>query len=245
MQKFYILSFLLLPFTITSQTIQGKVYDEDSTVKGAKIVNTTQNILTYSDNQGNFKIEARVNDSIVFQSLFHLKQTFNPKKDDFNEVIVIALKKILNELDEVLIKKEADFTEFDPVVVNTTLKNQILEDIKRNPHLYGKSSGNGNILNVIGLIAKLFKSKKPKAVMPTSATYVELVQFFETDSYFNQTFLKKELKISDDFKFLFLQYCEAQNIDSKLLLHANQFMLLDTFLKCSNEFHEILNEKKD
>ncbi len=91
-------------------------------------------------------------------------------------------------MDEVLVKKEFDFKEFDPVVANATLKNQILEDIKRNHHLYRKGNGNGKILNLIGLVAKLFKSKKPKEQAPTSATYNDLLQLFETDSYFNQSF---------------------------------------------------------
>ncbi len=93
MPKLYISIFLLLPLTIASQTIQGKVFDDESTVKGAKIVNTTQNIFTYTDNEGHFKIQAQVNDSIVFQSLFHLEHLFIPTKEDFIEVIVVALKK--------------------------------------------------------------------------------------------------------------------------------------------------------
>jgi len=242
MQKLYFL-FLFFSSTLFSQTLVGKVYDEESTVKGVKIINITQSVLTYSDIEGNFKIEAKVNDSIVFQSLFHVELTFVPKPEDFNQIIVVALKKVVNELNEVLVKKEPDFKVFDPVEANTTLKNQILEDIKRNPHLYGKSnSGNGNILNVIGLVVKLFKSKKPNEEVPKIATYNELVHLFETDSYFTQKLMRNELKIPEIYTYLFLQYCEAQNIDSKLLSPNNRFVLLDTFLRCSNEFHQILLE---
>ena len=242
MHKFYLCILVLLPLTVTSQTLQGIVFDEEATVKGAKIVNITQNILSYSDGDGNFKIEARANDSLMFQSLFHLEQTFIPQKKDFNETIVIVLKKAVNELDEVLVKKEPDAKEFDPVETNVTLKNQILEDIKRNPHLYSKTSTNMDIIALIGMVAKLFKSKQPKAEGPTYATYDDLVHLFETDGFFTPKLLKIDLNIPEDYKNLFFQYCEAHNIDFKLLDVSNRFFLLDRFITCSNEFHEILKE---
>lgn len=232
---------------MTSQNFHGKVYDDEAIVAGVKVINSTQNILTYTNDKGSFSIEASINDIIVLTSLFHLKKSIVLTKKDFEETVVIELKKAVNDLDEVLIKKEPDFKPFDPVEANATLKNQILEDIKRNPHLYPTNSMmKGNIFAVIGLIGKLLKSKKPKEDAQTFATYNELVNYFETDAYFTDKFLRTELKIEDDYKYLFLQFCEAHAIDSKLLSVENQFMLLDVLLKCSEEFLEIVNsDQKD
>jgi len=223
------------------------VYDDETTVSGVKVINMTQNILTYTNDNGNFKMEAAINDSIVFKSLFHHEKRIVLSATDFEEVLVIELKKAVNNLDEVLIKKEPDFKTFNPVESNVTLKNQILEDIKRNPHLYQKNpTGNGNILNVIGLVAKLFKSKKPVEPAESYATYDELVHLFETDAYFNDILLKTELNITEDYTNLFLQFCENNAINSKLLKVENRFLLLDSLLKCSKEFLEILNsDQKD
>lgn len=247
MQKLLILAFLLLSFKMTSQNIQGKVYDDESIVSGVKVINKTQNILTYTDTQGNFKIEASINDSLVFKSLFYLEKNIVLNKSHFEDVLVIELTKAVNDLEEVLITKETDFKPFDPVEANTTLINQIQEDIKRNPQLYSKSaSGNFDLIAVAKLIGKLFKSKKPKEQGITFATYDQLTALFETDSYFTSKFLLTELKIEDDYKYLFFQFCEAKSIDSKLLAPENRFLLLDTFLNCSNEFLEILHaEQKD
>ena len=235
----------MIPTMMVSQTYQGKVFDDESTVSGVKIINSTKNILVYTNEKGNFAIEASVNDIITLSSLFHLEKRIILTQKDFGEMAVVELKKAVNDLDEVFIKSEPEFKEFDVVEANVTLKNQILEDIKRNPHLYSKMSGNMDILAVGALIVNLFKSKKPKEVAPTSAEFSDFKHLFETDSYFTMDFLKNELNIPEDYVYLFMQYCEAQYIDSKLLLIENRFTLLDSFLKYSNEFLEILKADRN
>jgi hypothetical protein len=232
---------------MSSQNVLGKVYDDEAIVSGAKVINRTKNTLTYTDTNGNFKVEASINDSIVFKSLFHHEKIVVLKKSDFDDSIVIELKKAINDLNEVLIKKEPDSKPFDPLETNTTMKNQILEDIKRNPHLYSKgSNGNMDFIAIAKLIAGLFKSKKPKEAAITFVSYDELVKLFKTDTYFNDQFLKTELEIEEDYKYLFYQFCEATSIESKLLLVENRFYLLDDLLKCSDAFLEILNsDQKD
>lgn len=237
---------LLLPFSVLSQSIKGKVYDDAAAVNGAKIVNITQHILTYTNDKGDFEIGAAMGDSIVFSSLFHFEKTIKVTKSSFDDVVVVELKKIVNELDEVVLTKET-ITEkpFDPVVESEVLQTQIQNDIKANPHLYSKSpSGNADIIAIVGLIAKLFKSKKPKKEAITYATYQQLQNLFSTNSYFNDTFLQRDLNIPAEYKTLFLEYCEAQAIEMKLLSPDNRFMLVDTLVKCSNDFLEIVNNHK-
>ena len=62
---------ILVPLFTYSQIIKGKIYDDDSTVKGVLIINLSQNDTVYSDTEGGFKIYATVNDSLMFQSFFH------------------------------------------------------------------------------------------------------------------------------------------------------------------------------
>ena len=117
--------------------------------------------------------------------------------------------------------------------------------IKRNPHLYSKApTGAIDIFAVAGLIVNLFKSKKPKEESPTSAIFSDFKHLFETDSYFTMDFLKMELEIPVNYVYLFMEFCEAQYIDSKMLAPENRFMLLDAFIKHRNEFLEILEDHK-
>lgn len=247
MQKLLSFVFILISLQAVSQNVKGKIYDEEAIVSGAQIINSSKNSLTYTDTNGNFVMEAELGDIIIIKSLFHHERTVVLNKIDFEEVMVIELKKAVNDLDEVLITREPDFKPFDPVETNATLKNQILEDIKKNPHLYSKMSNGGLDFVAIGkLIGKLFKSKKPKEPAETYVSYDDLVNHFEKDSYFNERFLKNELKIPEDYTYLFFQFCEANAINSKLLLVENRFFLLDTLLNCSNEFLELLaKDEKD
>lgn len=245
MNKTAVIILVLLPFSVLSQSIKGKVYDDAATVNGAKIVNITQQILTYTNDKGDFQIGAAVGDSIVFSSLFHFEKTIKVTKPNFDDVMVVELKKIVNELDEVELTNEPTEKPFDPIVANETLQTQIQNDIKANPHLYSKSpSGNADIIAIVGLIAKLFKSKKPKKEAITYATYQQLQNLFSTNSYFNDTFFQRDLNIPAEYKNLFLEYCEAQAIETKLLVPDNRFMLVDTLVKCSNDFLEIVNNHK-
>jgi hypothetical protein len=223
------------------------VYDDEAIVSGAKVINRTKNTLTYTNENGNFSMDASVNDSIVLKSLFHHEKIMVLSKTDFDDILVIELKKSVNDLDEVLIKKEADVKPFDVVEANRTLKNQIQKDVINRPNLYvGDTAFTGNISYTLGLIIGLFKSKKPKEQASTSATFSDFKRLFETDTYFNMKFLKTELNSPEDYVYLFMEYCESQYIDLKLLLTENRFMLLDSLLKYSNEFHEILKaDQKD
>lgn len=67
-----------MSFQAKAQTLKGKIYDTNSTVKNIKIFNTTQKRFTVSNEDGDFNIEAKVNDTIAFESLF-----YDPKKSHF------------------------------------------------------------------------------------------------------------------------------------------------------------------
>ena len=71
--RFLLFSILLWSFnyTLSAQTLSGKVYDTKSVVKDMKVLNKTQNRLTVTNKDGDFSIEAKVNDTISFQSIFY------------------------------------------------------------------------------------------------------------------------------------------------------------------------------
>ncbi|WP_455170426.1 hypothetical protein [Aegicerativicinus sediminis] len=46
-----------------AQTINGIIYDEETTIKGAKIQNLTTNQLTYTNDLGEFVFSASLNDT--------------------------------------------------------------------------------------------------------------------------------------------------------------------------------------
>ncbi|WP_340155718.1 hypothetical protein [uncultured Winogradskyella sp.] len=226
MQKTTILLFLLvLPFINNAQTLSGKIYDEKGVVKNIKVYNKTQGRLTLTNTDGDFKIEAKVNDSILFESLFYHKKTVVLKDIHFNGVAVFELKEILNELDEVEIIAEPEQPVFKEETYNNDLQHILKEDIKNNPHLYKPANATGgvDILAVIGLVAKLFKDNdKYVAPIYQPITYTQMDSLFEKSSFFNKELMTKDLKISEDKTHLFYDFCEAKQISSELLKDENK-----------------------
>ncbi|WP_435412625.1 hypothetical protein [Psychroserpens mesophilus] len=244
MKKLVFLILTLLPIHIIAQTINGKVYDAETTVKGALVVNVTQNIMTYTNDEGDFTIEAKLKDTLYVSSLFHTKTFIEIKNVDFNHIVVVEVKKTINELDAVLLRDERQ-RKFDSIKMASEFKNQIREDIKKNPIQYqGTPSGNMDFIAIIGMIGKLFKSKKSKEAPTIPITYKDFDSLFNTNPFFNKALLTVDLNIPKEYHALFFNYCDAKAIDSKLLAINKQVDLLEELVICSQEFQKIIKESK-
>lgn len=242
MLKFNILFLLLLSSSISAQIISGRVYDNESTVKGAKIINTSRESITYSNGNGEFSIRASVNDTIIFSSYFHKSKKLFIDKNLFKNTIVVELKKDINTLGEVVLTNSPTIKEFNAQVYTQDFSNQLKNDIKENPHFYQPTpSGNLDLIKISSLIIKLFKNKKPKqeAIIPT--TYKQYDSLFTKDKFFNEKLLHGNLNIPIKYKGLFFDYCDAKNLNSALLLKKNSFVLLDSLVKFSHEFLKIID----
>ncbi|MGR7814592.1 hypothetical protein [Lacinutrix undariae] len=227
-----------------AQTISGMVYDADASVKGVKVYNSSRHTMTYSDERGEYKIAASVNDTLTFKSLFHNEKSYTLKATDFEDFLIIELKKIVNTLDEVYITDAPKFKEFDPVEANETVQQQFKADIKNNPHLYQKSpSGNMDLVAIAGMVAGLFKNKNSSSA-PNMASYEDLSAYFKTDTFFTNTLLNEDLNIPETYHPLFLEYCSTKRINTNLLTKENRMLLLDALFNYSAAFLKLVESQK-
>jgi len=153
----------------------------------------------------------------------------------------------VNQLDEVLLKNEKEIKPFDVIAYESNFHAQIKEDIKRHPYLYGAvPRSNIDIIKIASLIGKLFKSKKSriKAAPIITLSYKELDSLFSYDSFFNAKLLKQDLKIPEEFRRLFFDYCDARGIDKKLLIKKNNLILLDSLMNASSSFKLMISINK-
>ncbi len=232
-----------LPLVAFSQNITGKIYDAETTVKGAKVFNKNKNETSYSNELGDFSIKASVNDSLVFSSLFHNEKLVIVRENHFNDTVVFELKKTVNNLDEVLLSENNKAKKFKAEQYSSDLGSQIANDIKNNPHLYSPQSGNLDFIKIAGLIKNLlFKSKKNKAPKTKPINYKSLDSLFTNSDFFTENLLENDLKVPRKYRFLFFNYCDNKQIDNTLLVEANSVILLDTLIKCSHEFAKIISE---
>ena len=223
----------------------GKIYDELTTVKGARIYNETQNTIEFSNDDGEFTIEAKIGDSITIGSLFHNKFNVIVEQIHLNGVFVFELTKFTNELDAVEIIKRED-KKFDGDENIAQVNEQIQNDVKSRDYLYNlPPSGNMDFIAIAQLIGKLFKKKnRPEEIVLIEPENLKML--FENDSLFTQKLLLNDLQISKKYQFLYFEYCSAQNIDSKLLDDNNEMELLELLLIYSAEFNQIIkNTRKD
>ena len=238
---------ILFPLFIYSQDIMGKVYDDDSTVKGALIINITKNDTTYTDTKGNFRLRAKTNDSLMFHSLFHHTKKIKVDAKHFKEVVVFVLDKKVNELDEVLLTDEPKEKAFNAIEYKSDLGSALAQDIKNNPHLYTPANSYSSGINFIALakligLNKLFKKKRKKQPL-SYINYGQLDSLFSNSRVFNDTLLLNDLKIPEEHKYLFLEYCEAQSLNNELLAVKDNLIILDSVMKFSKKFLKILNEQ--
>ncbi|WP_299277825.1 hypothetical protein [uncultured Psychroserpens sp.] len=235
---------LIIPLCSNAQTIKGIIYDAEATIKGAKFVNKTQNILTYSNGKGVFEIEAKLNDTIVVSSLFHHQKTITVTQNYFGQDVVIELKKVTNELDEVEISKVNE-KKVDTLLIASTTAKQGQIAFKERVFGSGKNlQPTLDLIKLANLIGKLFKKKEETIKI---IEVEDLQKLFKKGALFNEKFLRDELKIQKQHEYLFFVYCNAQQLNSSLLSKSNEFSLLDELLKHSKAFNILLEEhnKKD
>ncbi|MEM9679637.1 MAG: carboxypeptidase-like regulatory domain-containing protein [Bacteroidota bacterium] len=242
-----LVAFSLAISTSIAQNLKGKVYDNESTVKGVKVININTSANTFTDDNGAFSIRASVHDSLKFQSLFHQPKTIVVTQVHLNELTVFELKKIVNELDEVLLSEDLKEENIEVETYNLELQELLKEDMKQNPHLYVPTGSNNGVdfVYLIGQVIKLFKKKKSKVPEFVPITYAQISSLFSEHHFFNQKLLTEELKIPLKHRYLFFEFCEARQIDSQLLQKDKRFLLLDQFVICSKDFLSLLETYGD
>ncbi len=237
----------MLPFSIYSQTIRGKIYDGESVVKGIKVYNISKESLTYTDKHGDFSMPACVNDTLIFMSLFNNDKSVKLKPNDFKDVAIFELKKIVNELEEVVLKDSLSQS-FDLNVYSENSGEQLSNDLKNNKHLYipeSKYSSGVNFGELAKLIGGLFKKKNKTKNQPISyINYRHLDSLFSKDDLFNFELLQDELQIPEEYMHLFLDYCENKKLNKTLISEENHVILLDSMFNFSKEFMEIFKKLK-
>ena len=237
--------FLFISHNSESQSIQGKIYDDASIVRGAKIINLSNRNSAYSDDEGNFAIEGRIGDTLTVTSLFHKTKDLKIQDYFLKEKVVIQLSKAVNDLDEVLLSSNK-VKPFNENEYKTSMVEQIRNDMKLNPHLYQPPRAQYGIdfAQLISSISKLLKKKK------NELETIELLSYHQLDSIFsqgnhsvlNESFLIKDLNIATEYKALYFDYCDSRGFEKNLLKKENELLLIDKFIHCAEDFLKVTAE---
>ncbi|WP_179007686.1 hypothetical protein [Winogradskyella forsetii] len=224
--------------------MNGKVYDANGTAKNIKVYNETQKQLTVTNEEGDFSMSAKVNDTLLFDSIFYHPKAIVLKDFHFEGTAVFELKEILTELDEVEVRAEPEQPIFEVESYNVDLQNMIQEDIKNHPEKYAPPGATAgvDIIYLIGAVVKLFKKNKPEIPTYQTITYTQMDSLFNKSSFFNKQLMTENLKIPEDKVYLFYDFCEAKYISSELLKEENKMQLLETLVLNSQLFLILLEQ---
>ncbi|WP_157358309.1 hypothetical protein [Winogradskyella sp. J14-2] len=237
------LLFLSFYFNLSAQTLKGKVYDTKTVVKDMKVINKTQNILTITNNDGDFSIQAKVNDTIIFQSIFYHPLEVVLKQSHFDDVTIFEVDEIISELNEVKITNEKK-NKFDSISYYATIKTE-QKHLSKKPLV---KSGD-NLMPTLDLkqlykgISKLLRKRKNENIEnKIPLDYQELESFFATDDFFNKELLTLDLKIPENNINLFIDYCAKKGVRKELLKDKNKMQLLEELVVHSQLFLILLEE---
>ena len=236
--KYFIFIFcFFIPFKIFSQDIYGRVYVGKDIGVNVTITNTSLGLISFSNDEGDFKIKAHKNDSISFTSIFCIKKIIRVDSIHLKGNFIIQLKEKITSLDEVIITGGIQKKKINPDAFNKEFNNLIKDDIINNPSIYEKqSNGNINFIKIGKNIINLLKKKGEESKFTPIIYYDLEILFQKNKNIFNENLLVSTLQIPKDSKSLFFDYCESKQINAKLLIPENTFLLLDELVQSSIDF---------
>ena len=230
-----LLSFLLFAFFYcfaqAQKTINGTVVCNEMALEKIDVVNLNSKKSSTTDSQGNFSIEAKVNDVLLVLSkdYYDIKVTITAA-DFSKDRLRIALSKKPIELDEVTVTSvgKVNFG-----ITPEEIKMAKLSKYESSPKVLGVYTGEMAYgMDFVGLFKKIFKSSKKKNNNETSrfASFKEYaLSKFDTDKFFY-----KKLNIKPDEFDLFITFCE-RDTHYKTIIKREDTLETMEFLMDKNE----------
>ena len=231
---------LLVSYTLFAQKrilIPGKLLYKNTDLVAANVINNTAQIATITDASGEFEIEMKEGDEIIFSAL-----TIRIKVVEITPEIIsekrldINVEENINALDEVIVTpenvdkfidlKEEEFKGFDYTQDKSTkVINKLADD---------RQITNGiDFVNLAKLIAKAISSKTEEEKMTLKPS--EILPFVFEDSFF-----KEDLDLQTDQIVGFLEYVDSHLKSADLLKQSQQFLLIDYLIEMSKNYKKNL-----
>lgn len=216
--------------------LRGKILYQNTNVVAANVVNSTTQKATISDDNGEFAIEVKMDDELVFTSLQYQIRVVTITKEILQRGrLVIDVNEKVTELDEVVVTPEQrqkfldlrseEFKAFDYERDRST---RVENTLMRQGQLY-----NGlNFVNVFKALYLLVDNEKPDEKAYSLLPSEVLRQLYD------DTFFIDQLNIEKDKIGLFLVFCDGEIKVKELLEEKSDFEVMDFLVKTSAKFNK-------
>lgn len=221
-------------FGQTSKPLKGKIEVLDGNSQGILILNLNSEKETKSDFAGNFEIEAKVDDLLVFQSnnLEYLRKTIDEKDFSKGSFKISMLVKI-NQLEEIKIFNYPNINALSLGILSKPAKEYTLAERR----LYQATSGGGIFVLINALNGKTKMLKRYLAFEKIETRTKKLTDMFEPDFYL------KTLDIPEQLISRFIIYAAEEELVMKAMTTKNKFLVSFELVKIAENFKKLQNEK--
>ncbi|MGC4040573.1 MAG: hypothetical protein QM710_07275 [Flavobacterium sp.] len=240
MSKITSILFLLISCTAFSQTsklVHGKVSYQGNYQKNIDVVNFTTRKFTQTNASGDFEIEAKANDVLIFMSENFADQKYKLTAEDIEKnTILITLVEKPVPLDEVEIRQikaiKVEAVSYEGIKMAKLEKEQsnpVNKDVYTGEMPYGM-----DFIQIGKMVGKLFKSKKPKTEKQDPIPFKEYAK-----TNFNESFFSKTLKVSPTETSRFLDYCDTDPKSKTVTEGNDELAILEFLMTKKTEFDKL------
>jgi hypothetical protein len=224
--------------------LRGKVLYRNVNVPNENVINSTSQMATITNDNGEFAIRVKLNDEIVFTSINYQIEVVKISQQILdNNRLVVEVNEKVTELDEVVVSPEnqkkflelqnEDFKKFEYETDQSSEVINIAEDkITR-----GIMQDGINFVNIFKALVNTKKDQPTENDKPLKVS--EVLRLVYDDEFF-----VLDLKIPQDQIDAFLIYCDEKIPPRTLLKKDNEFELIDFLVTQSNIFLKQMNAEE-
>mgnify|MGYP000365174195 CR=1 FL=1 len=223
--------------------LRGKVLYRDISVPNENVINSTSEMATITNNNGEFAIKVKEGDELVFTAVnYQLRVVRITAEILKNNRLVVEVKEKVTELEEVVVTPE-DQERF------LAMKNDKFKEIEyetdrttevENIAISQSERGLKDGLNFVNIFRAMFKSSDENKEEEGSKLKVSQV----LRQVYDDQFFVSDLQIPQDKINEFLFYCDARMPAKSLLKKENEFQLIDALVSHSKTFLTKINAKE-
>lgn len=246
---FVLLSFFTFTgFSQSEKIILGKILVKNATPSGVHIINLVNEKEVISNEKGEFKILAKVNNLLVFSSLNLDYQRKIIEIEDYNAgFFTMEMTAKINQLDEVEVLNYNKINAVDLGILNkkpkvyTPAERKLRAATSLDPTLSIGNMAGGSIsldplLNAISGRTK--QLKKELQIERKEFAILKIRDLFPFEYFIEQ------LKIPKDYIKAFQYYCVENKDFTSVLKSKNKTLIAFKMSELAVEYNKLLNEKK-
>lgn len=239
-------------FSQENKPLPGKIIAPNLEESTVHVINKTQGTGTLNTSSGNFKIQVRENDTLLFSSVqYHILEIPVTAEILTRELLIVNLTEVVNELPEMNISNLSLTGRLDTDLANMKVvedlpvnlnfrslsKNSLFESDRKESaespvNIASKQNEPGygveglNLLGGLGLIADLVGIKSKSKILPPPAvtTSVQIRKLFD-DEFFRSSLGIKEEQILD-----FIFYLDNVGLSRQLFQPEYRLALIEVLI---------------